>query len=169
MSETRLPEADDFPIAGPNSIAPFGQRAYARVFDELLTGVPFIALAYLLLPDVMNFDTSSGQTPPPFPLWFILASTVVGIGYEVVLIAWRGQTLGKWLLHIRVARFTDGAKPTWGQSALRCLLPSAISIVLDEIGIPSPLVAVFYLSVFLNPLMRGWHDLAGGTVVVRTR
>ena len=63
-----------------------------------------------------------------------------------------------------------GSKPTIEQAALRCLLPTAagmIALVVTQ----QPLIGamVVFASAFFNPLRRGWHDEAGGTIVVRTR
>lgn len=166
----RLPTGDDFPVVGPNALASIAQRAWARIFDELLTGLPYIVALYILYPDAMKGEASGTTPETSLPLWLVIGLTLISIFYEVGLIAWRGQTLGKMLLGIRVAQYLDGRNPSIGQSALRCLLPAAIAVVLEAV-IPgsSILVAAFFLSALLNPLRRGWHDLAGGTVVVRKR
>ena len=104
------------------------------------------------------------------PFVLLAATIAVEVVYETVLVALSGRTLGKLLFGLRVARYSDGKKPTFAQAALRALLPAAGGAVgvaatrLAGIG-ALPVLA----SAFFDPLRRGWHDQAGGTLVVRTR
>jgi uncharacterized RDD family membrane protein YckC len=85
--------------------------------------------------------------------------------YETVLVRTTGQTVGKMLLGVRVARLTSGGRPDLSQSALRSLVPtSVVAIPLAALCYP-----FFYLSAWFSPLRRDIPDHAGGTVVVRTR
>jgi uncharacterized RDD family membrane protein YckC len=166
----RLPQIEDFPEGGPNALATFGQRGWARVADELIVSIPLwflvaaVTVALYGSPEAVPADTH-------LPLLMAGAAFIVQVLYEVIAVALWGRTLGKWLTGIRVARYTDGQCPTWSQSALRCLLwaaPGAGGLVLTRFS------AVGALPVFLSAwrgddLRRGWHDDAGGTIVVRSR
>ncbi len=112
--------------------------------------------------DVDKF-TRTGELPTyataiPLIVWLI---------YSVVLLAWFGRTLGCLVCGIRVARYADGAKPTFEQASMRSLLPASIA------AIPIPIVnagwIVVYMGALYNPLRRGFQDFAAGTVVIRTR
>jgi len=166
----RLPRLEDFPEAGPNALATFGQRSWARIADELIVSLPL----WFLIAAIVAARYGSPEAVPAdaqLPLLMAGSAFAVQVLYEVVAVALWGQTLGKWLLGIRVARYTDGQRPTWLQSALRCLLwaaPGAATLRLatfSAIGAS----AVFFSAWRGEDLRRGWHDEAGGTIVVRSR
>lgn len=165
----RLPRLEDFPEAGPNALATFQQRGLARLADELVVTFPLMFAINLV-----RLSQSGGADPLTedleIPLAVLGAAFAVQLVYEVVVVALWGQTVGKWLAGIRVARYTDGSRPTWAQSTLRCLLwaaPGAAGLALLRFS-PAGALPVF-LSAWWDPLRRAWHDEAGGTVVVRTR
>jgi uncharacterized RDD family membrane protein YckC len=132
----------------------------------LLLGLAMVAAA--AMPDGTTPEQAAAQVEVP---WGVLAAAlVVKIVYEVVGVALFGQTVGKWLFGIRVARYTDGGRPTWPQAALRCLVwavPAAATFALLRIQLLG--AAIVYVSAWTTPLRRGWHDDAGGSVVVRTK
>jgi uncharacterized RDD family membrane protein YckC len=165
----RLPRLEDFPEAGPNALATFQQRGIARIADELIVSVPILALA-LTLPQ----DSSWSPLAAPSSSWNVVVVTAavfcVQLLYEIVAVAIWGQTLGKYALGIRVARYSDGGKPTLAQSCLRCLLwgaPGALALVLLSASAFGALP--IFLTAWRDPLRRAVHDEAGGTIVVRTR
>ena len=85
--------------------------------------------------------------------------------YEAGMVAWRGQTLGKMLLRLRIVRRTDGARPTPGEALVRYAVPTVWLLL------PLPLVGqlmwmVVYLSSIPNVRRQGWHDKAASTLVV---
>jgi uncharacterized RDD family membrane protein YckC len=163
----RLPRVEDFPEAGPNALATFQQRGIARVLDELIVIFPL----GLLLQAVRGFAEARGTDVEQGHLLALVAvALAVEVLYSVITIAVWGQTLGKWFVGVRVARYTDGARPTWAQSALRSLLwaaPDAAGVAI--FGVLSVGAVPVFLSAMRGPLRRGWHDEAGGTIVVRTR
>jgi uncharacterized RDD family membrane protein YckC len=157
--ETPRPRGpDDFPSAGPNSLASIGQRAAARLLDTVLIGVPAVLV---LLP----FVTVEGNKVTSIPGWAILPFVAMMVVYEVALETWLGQTLGKMLLGVRVARLVNGTGPDVSQVTLRALLPASV-LAIPFISVAYPFI---YLTAGFSPMRRGVHDHAGGTVVVRTR
>ena len=93
-----------------------------------------------------------------------LVSALIGVPFVFYHVAFEvlfeGQTPGKMLLKIRVARL-DGAQPTLGQYALRWLLR------LVDVTATSGLVAVVAISATARQQRLG--DVAAGTTVVRQR
>jgi uncharacterized RDD family membrane protein YckC len=158
-------------------MASFSERAWARLIDEIIVGIPFVFTLFVWFLIVVAPNVTPGVQPDPetlqAPDWLILPAIVFGVAYEVGAIAWRGQTLGKFVLGLRVGRFADGKNPSPTQSALRALLPFAAAALLFGITGFGALSAVGAYAVFAtayaNPLRRGLHDQAGGTIVVRTR
>ena len=167
----RLPRLEDFPETGPNALATFQQRGFARVADELLVLFP-LALAIMVMNGLGMVEADPAATPESqeIPLAVLAGVYALQVIYEIVAVAVFGRTLGKWMTGIRVARYTDGNRPTWAQSGLRCLLwaaPGAAGLAL--LGISAAGALPIFLSAWRGPLRRAWHDEAGGTIVVRTR
>lgn len=161
-SEARTPpQVTDFPETGVNSLASFLQRIGGWVIDLLVTGVPatILTLPFLDLDAVVE----SGETPS----WVLGLNVGVWVLYQVVMVAALGKTVGALAVGVRIARYTDGRNPTVHQAALRALVPAVFPVI------PIPFVnagwVVVYMSALYNPLRRGFHDVAGGTVVIRTR
>ena len=95
---------------------------------------------------------------------FLLAG-IVALLYEVVLVALRGQTLGKMLMGIKVARADNGELPGWGRSVGRWVFLYVPGMI--------PFVGwILQLLVYLSPVFsdsrQGWHDRVPATVVVRS-
>lgn len=168
--QRRIPKPDDFPVAGPNSLAGFGQRAFGWIIDGLVTFVPVFFIGLLVLVSVdPNYqpDPDTGIWDPWLPPLMSLSIAVVWVIYQILLTRLTGTTLGMYAMGMRVARYADGAKPDWSQATLRALLPGAF------FAMPSMILSSMWLVVYAvalyNPLRRGLQDQAGGTIVVRTR
>ena len=170
----RIPKLEDFPETGVNALALYSQRAWARVIDEILVNIPYFLVLLVLLAATLSTDgqptDATEEVSRQVPLWLVAGSFALSAAYETIAVGWRGQTVGKWILGIRVARFADGRRPGWDQALMRCLLPMCGAIVAFWVLGLSALGAFAILaSAYFNTLRRGWHDEAGGTVVVRTR
>jgi uncharacterized RDD family membrane protein YckC len=99
---------------------------------------------------------SSGRTA--------LALVVVLVIYEVLPVAFRGATLGKAMLGLRIVRLD-----TWGHPGL---LSSSLRAVVLYAPLALPVVGLVLLAVVIAPSIvwptrRGLHDLAAGTAVIR--
>jgi uncharacterized RDD family membrane protein YckC len=163
----------DLPRVGADAPASIFQRLIARVLDLFLISLPMQAWAV----SAGYVHTVGNQTRVDAPTWFLACALVVQVVYEVLLIGWRGQTLGKMALRIRAARYVDGGLPTWQQSAFRSLVPAVpqfVALVLPssagtlDVVLTVALLYVFGAALF-DPLLRGIHDKAAGTIVLRTR
>lgn len=158
----KLPEVEDFPATGPNSLAAPGPRFGARGLDLVIVLLPAVVVGAL------GITAEAGQPLeidlPSWLPWMILG---VGLAYEVVLVALWGRTVGKWAFGLRVARYTDGRRPQPAQALLRGLLPWSVFVL------PAPFGFAFLLGVWGTgiggSLHRGLPDQAGGTVVIATR
>lgn len=157
-------EPADFPSTGRNSLARFGLRAAARVIDSALIGVPVLLLGLVVVLGVNGADPAEPVTLPRWTsaVWFVLV-----VVYETVLVAWRGQTLGKMMVGIKVGRLDNGRPPLWWQAAIRIALPATAAALPLEWAMV--VYSGVYSTVWWNPLRRGVHDQAGGTVVVASR
>jgi uncharacterized RDD family membrane protein YckC len=161
-----LPEPEDFPATGPNALGSFGQRAIARVLDEMIISVPFAIAIYTVLGDGA---TDSSEANRGAALAILVIAVLAAALYEIGCVGLWGRTLGKLAFGLRVVRYTDGGRPTWPQAALRAMLPLTADAAVAAVAANLWGAALVYASAFFSPLRRGWHDQAGGTLVVRTR
>lgn len=157
----KLPEAEDFPATGPNSLAAPGPRFGARGVDLALVATPAAVIA------AFSVTEHSGRLqidPPSWLAWLVLG---IGLVYETVTVATWGRTFGKWLFGLRVARYTDGKRPRPDQALLRALVPWTAFSIPVPFG-PAAMLAVWSTGAG-GSLHRGVPDQAGGTIVVATR
>ncbi|HEY5156193.1 MAG TPA: RDD family protein [Acidimicrobiales bacterium] len=155
----RPQQASDFPSRGPNSLASIPERGAARLIDLLIELVPVLIIFIV-------WALRSDPRVDAFPRWPLFVFIVGTVAYETGLVGWRGQSLGKFLVGVRVARLLDGAKPDSTWAAMRVLVPCAL-LAIPVVG--AGLYLFVYLWAMVTPMRRGMHDAAAGTVVVRAR
>lgn len=68
-----------------------------------------------------------------------------------------GQTIGMMPFGLKIVRNADGGKLTWGNVILR-LIGWVVSAVVLDLG---------FIWAAFDSRKRGWHDMIGGTVVIR--
>jgi uncharacterized RDD family membrane protein YckC len=144
--------------------AGFWQRVWARLIDSLLVALPLIPVFVSVFSDV---DPEVGITDAQLDRvmavsWIVLALDAV---YEISMIAWRGQTLGKMALGIKVVPVVGG-KVGVGWATIRWAVPAAASRLP---GVGSLLNLLVYLWMLWDPMKQGLHDKAARTIVIRTR
>jgi uncharacterized RDD family membrane protein YckC len=166
---TKVPESrDDFPAVGPASIPTLWARLGARLFDNIVLLLPAIVL-YL---PYLDPDAPNGLAN--LPRWVDVVIVVIPVVYEFAFVAAVGATPGKMLLGIGVRRFVDGGRILPYQAGLRALVPALGGIFAllvtsgwaEALTLFEPLV---YLTTVFDPMLRGVHDHAAGSIVVRTR
>lgn len=140
------------------ALATVSRRAVAKAIDGLVFVLPVLVV-------VARYSRVDGdEVVLEAPLWVTLALAVANAAYETVLVAWRGQTLGKLALGIRVVA-VDGGRVGWARSGIRALVPMAAGAVPSVVA---PVLAVgVYGWALVDPNRQGLHDKAAGTVVVR--
>ena len=153
------PEA--FPTTGPNALARPWVRAVARIADTMIVSAPFLFIVVIVLAITDQLNSEE------FPLWVRPLWAVLAVAYEAPLVAWRGQTVGKLALGIKVARIGDGRPPEWWQATMRIGIPAILISIPHPIGVVA--ASGIYFSSSWDPIGRGAHDKAAGTVVVASR
>jgi uncharacterized RDD family membrane protein YckC len=141
----------------PSFLEPtFGQRLLARLVDGV------VALPVILLVGTMT-EGHVRRT-----LGLTLAGT-----YEVALVVRRGQTLGKMAMGTRIVDRASGSLPSLWQAASRWLVIVAGSLAALVLPALDPFEIVYTVvvlgPVLRQPLHRGLHDYAAGTVVSSLR
>ena len=140
-------------------LASIGRRFAAQWVDSIVFSVPAIVLVVAM---VLIESANKGNEAAAFVglgfLVIIVLYFVSYIAYEALMLAWRGQTLGKMLLHIRVVR-PDGSPissgQAWGRAAVRGVLVHMLALV-------------NYLPAFFTNDKTCVHDMAAKTRVVST-
>jgi uncharacterized RDD family membrane protein YckC len=92
----------------------------------------------------------------------MMTIVLVSITYEVTMTALKGQTVGKMVMSIHVARADNGELPGWGKAVGRWALPTLLGLI-PLVGWIGTLLT--YLSLTWDDRRQGWHDKAAGTVV----
>jgi uncharacterized RDD family membrane protein YckC len=156
---------------GAPQIAGMADRLVARIIDGVLLAVVGLLLAIPFAGAVVgSVDPATGE-PSAAALAsafvFLCVYGILTLAYEVVLIAIRGQTIGKQVMRLTVRREADGAIPGWGPSVLRWLVPVGAGIVTFCLGGIGQLLV--YVSPFFDNSGRnqGWHDKVAKTLVVK--
>lgn len=149
------------PLAGMPPLADSGKRVLARIIDMILVGAVVVLLSWAF--GTMEWDVDTEEVDYGRSFGQSVIAAVLYTAYDTVLIARTGQTLGKKLLNMRVARLADGATPDTGSSLLRAAvlwLPFAFCCACVWTAICGG------WSFFDRPYKQGLHDKAGRTVVV---
>lgn len=141
--------------AMPGAPMSLGARFLARLIDAV---VSFAILAGCV-------GLGSLLESYPVATWVLAAFGLVMWfgGYEYVLTAMFGQTVGKRVMQMQIVTIDGGGVPGWGRAAGRSLLVVLLSVVTGGLA-----GLLFYLSPLFDSTSwkRGWHDKIAGTVVV---
>lgn len=134
-----------------------GRRFLALLVDGLITGIPGWIIIIALMPD--TFRTAATSSTPQFFNPAIYAIGLLGVVYQALMLAAKGQTLGKMATKIKVVRL-DGSDISAGQAWGRELLRFVLSAI--------PCVGVFadYLPAFFMKEKTTLHDLGAKTRVI---
>ncbi|KUO02068.1 RDD family protein [Streptomyces caeruleatus] len=151
------------PLAGMPPLADSGKRTLARIIDMILVGVVVWLLTWGFGVTEYNVDTDQVEYGKSFVQSLVAA--VLFIGYDTVMTARTGQTLGKKLLNMRTANLDNGATPSVQTSLIRAAV----------LWIPFAFCCACIWTVicggwsfFDKPYKQGLHDKAAKTVVVST-
>lgn len=141
------------------ALASIGQRAVAKLVDSVLLAAVLLPFAYRSFQKVL--EDPQGTV---VPFWVTATAAASALVYDWVFVAWRGQTLGKMLMKVRVVAF-DGTKVGGSRAGIRALVPTACQLV--PWGLGGILSLVVYLWAVIDPNRQGLHDKAAGTLVVQ--
>jgi uncharacterized RDD family membrane protein YckC len=143
---------------GALSLASVGRRFVALFIDSLIIGIPFGIIFFSAM-----FASLKGErfTPEAIialqPLSYL--SIVIVFVYEGLMLAARGQTVGKIAMNIKVVR-PDGSDistgQAWGRAAMRQVLVSCLCLF-------------NYLPAFFTQEKTALHDMVATTRVVNWR
>jgi uncharacterized RDD family membrane protein YckC len=160
---------------GTFQIASYGARFGARLLDMIFCLViiwVFNLVVFSGLGLVGNSTVNADGTVNSAVMTGFLATMVVAlvlpviifIAWDTVFVAWKGATPGKMILGLLIVDERTGVKPTFGGALTRWGFPMGLGLVTCYIG--SILV---YISPFFDNTgkLRGWHDRAANTLVIK--
>lgn len=165
MSEFNPYQAPGSDVAAVNDpqdlLAGRGQRLAAAMIDGVISLVFVVPLMFL----IGTFDyTAQGQEPPfQLTLYATIFAFVVFAAVHFVLLKKYGQTVGKWLLKIRIADM-NGGKPDVATILFKRYLPVSAVGLIPVAGQFLPLVDVAFI---FRKDRRCVHDHIAGTQVLR--
>ncbi|MFQ3556786.1 RDD family protein [Streptomyces gramineus] len=152
------------PLAGMPPLADSGRRTLARIIDMILVLIVVWLLTWAF--GVREYEVNGDKMEVGKSFAQSLVAAVLFVGYDTLMTARSGRTLGKKWLGIRVADLSDGATPSAQTSLVRALvlwLPFAFCCACVWTVICGG------WSFFDKPYKQGLHDKAAKTVVVSTR
>ena len=140
----------------------FFRRLYAFSVDLLVLSILSFALFYFVYTGyrvglAAHQQTLSGESLDVFLFLCLVGWLCLVTGYFVLLHGMAGQTLGKWLLGLRIVG-ANQAPITYRQALVRW----AGSWI-------AALMGAGLLWILFHPQKRGWHDLLAGTWVIREK
>ncbi len=138
----------------------FWIRVVARLIDSIVVIAIQASIAFLLLGafGAEFFPNVYRSQPAASRITFQFLSFFIGIAYEVVFLRYRGATLGKIALGLKVVR-SDGEALGWGISIARYFMYLVSGFIL----------AIGYIMAGFDPEKRALHDRVCDTRVVYKR
>ena len=152
------------PVPTLAPLADSGRRTLARIIDMVLVLIVVWLLTWAF--GVREYEVNGDKMEVGKSFAQSLVAAVLFIGYDTLMTAKAGRTLGKKWLGMRVADLADGATPSAQTSLVRALvlwLPFAFCCACVWTVICGG------WSYFDKPYKQGLHDKAAKTVVVSTR
>ena len=152
----------DTPVAAAE-LAGRLERLAAVLIDALIGIIPAVAaLAYSGgLESVLKGQPLTTQQALLLAVW----SWGCFLAVNSYLLFKRGQTVGKYLLHVRIVDLQGGIAPFWRVILLRYLLIPAVA----QLGVLGQLLSTADCLLIFQKSRRCLHDILAGTRVIKAR
>jgi uncharacterized RDD family membrane protein YckC len=150
-------------------LASLGNRLLAVILDGLIA-LPLMIPMIIGMVMISKVDDMSGNAEPdisPLAIGLIGLSAVLFIGllvYNLILLATRGQTIGKKLMSIRIVTYPDGANPGGVKTIL---LRVFVNGLIGAVPVLGPIYSLVDICFIFREDRRCIHDLIAGTQVVQ--
>jgi uncharacterized RDD family membrane protein YckC len=147
----------------------FWIRFGARFVDGLVFMIPMVIFAILFLPNLMRAARQAGNPPSDSAfaafgfLTFFLVFFLAGGCYEILMLKYRGATLGKMACAIKVVR-PDGRSLSWGVCFGRFFMWNVVTNGIPYLNFLFMLVSSIMLGV--DDQKRALHDRVCDTRVI---
>jgi uncharacterized RDD family membrane protein YckC len=141
-------------VAAP--LASRGARLAAQLIDLAISGIACAPRFYL-----SQVAEDSGQTAMARELLALGVALVAAV--QGSLLTWKGQTIGKRVLGVRIVRFTDGGNPGFLRAVL---LRSVLPLLFASVTCLGRFFALIHILNILGEERRCLHDYLAGTKVI---
>jgi uncharacterized RDD family membrane protein YckC len=138
-----------------------GARLAAAILDSVLVLIPFIPLAILSVNETMGRSGVGAMAQFAFFGLLLVALAIT----QIVLLATRGQSIGKILRRIRIVSIVDGSNPGFART---CLLRGLVCNLIGAIPWVGWVFSLVDVCFVFRDDRRCVHDLIAGTRVVVT-
>ncbi len=132
------------------------RRSVAFTIDLFMIGLP-------LLLGAVDMAHRAGTLTGSARAWLAVEAAVMTVLYHGIGVGRFGRTIGKAVMQCRVVRSDDGGRTPWSAAFIRAVI---LALVVAQPWLVIPAVLVVYGAAFVDPLQRGLHDRAAGTIVV---
>ena len=164
-SDTPVTVSQEADTHGGPELAGRGRRLGAYVIDVIIAGIVLVAVAYfnpgplgLTMLDIMR-DPTTQQMSTAGSIWLL----VIFMAINSYLLVTKGQTLGKWMLGIRIVDAASNGAAT----ALKLLgLRYVLVMLVQAIPMIGQLLGLIDALFIFRGDRRCVHDLIAGTKVV---
>jgi uncharacterized RDD family membrane protein YckC len=170
MNPYAPPQANIIPNrAAGLQLATLGDRLVAAILDGVIAMLLMIPMFIGIAMSTPTNAEVSNQPPElsPVSMGLIGLSVLMLIGmiiYNLVLLATRGQTLGKKLKGIRIVTYPDGANPGGVKTIL---LRGFVNGFIGAVPLIGPIYTIVDICFIFREDRRCIHDLIAGTQVVQ--
>ncbi|WP_371677057.1 RDD family protein [Streptomyces sp. NBC_01276] len=159
------------PGLGPVEVGTYGGRFGARLLDMIFAYIIVIILNIIIFGAAFAGSSgSSDSAASGFAIGSLIASLLVSaltfIFYDVIFVSTMGSTPGKMILGMRIVNSRTGQKPSFGPALVRWGFPIGLGYITCGLG---------YILIVISPFfdntgqLRGWHDKAANTLVIKKR
>ncbi len=158
-----VPELRSILASWPLPLATFRQRLLAQLVDSVILGAPMVVAL------IVMWQTSAGPGSFSFFAAAFLGSPIslfVVASNELILVATRGQSIGKIVLGIAVVD-RRGARPSWNTAATRALAKYGAFALIGYFG--AIWLPIDGLAMRSHPYRQTYHDRWSNTYVCQLR
>ncbi|MCE9518347.1 MAG: RDD family protein [Verrucomicrobia bacterium] len=148
-------------------LASLGSRLLAVILDGVIGVALMIPLFIGLFILSSNAESNGEPNFSPVVIGLIGLSVVLFIGlviYNLILLATRGQTIGKKLMSIRIVTHPEGANPGGVKTIL---LRAFVNGLIGAVPVLGPIYSLVDICFIFRDDRRCIHDLIAGTQVVQ--
>jgi uncharacterized RDD family membrane protein YckC len=155
------------PGIGEVEVGTYGARFGARLLDMIFAYIVVIVLNIIIFGAAFGAGAAEDQSGG-LAMGTVFASLIVSaltfILYDVIFVSTMGTTPGKMILGMRLVNSRTGQKPSFGPALVRWGFPIGLGYITCGLG---------YILIVISPFfdntgqLRGWHDKAANTLVIK--
>ncbi|MFE7261371.1 RDD family protein [Streptomyces sp. NPDC057592] len=156
------------PGLGVVEVGTYGARFGARLLDMIFAYIVVIVLNLIIFGAAFAGSSSGDEASAGLAVGSLFASLLVSaltfIFYDVIFVSTMGTTPGKMILGMRIVNSRTGQKPTFGPALVRWGFPIGLGYITCALGYVLIVISPFFDN---TGQLRGWHDKAANTLVIK--